>query len=327
MRTRIMVKSDGTGTSQLKFSLTDGFVSQRLPSRIASSGMGGLPVVDPKMSSKSELSATVYPTNEEPAKRRLMDRVSLSGNKVIMEEISSPREEIPSEHPGSGSTAPPLASFIQSASPKHRGQREHLPTYSRWQSRKLKEEDALNNSSSSGRAQASPHLLHKRREKQRRTTMAANPHGLFRSGSKCLDDNEKCSVLIVDDNAINRSVLKSLLKRHGYNSIEANDGREALRLAEQYLHTNTIHEIEVVFMDLQMPTMNGIQATAAIIASCQLLSTPPPPIIGVSSDPSEEDRDKFLAAGIQEFISKPIDKQKVSYVIQKYMRKGNCVFN
>ena len=135
------------------------------------------------------------------------------------------------------------------------------------------------------------------------------------------DDVERCHILIVDDNTTNRFVLKALLKKHSYNSIEAKDGKDAVTIIEKYVKAKSVDELMLIFMDLQMPNMNGIQATKEIINLCTADGITPPPIIGVSSDPSEEDRAKFFNAGIQEFISKPIDRQKISYIIDKYINK------
>ena len=244
-----------------------------------------------------------------------------------MEEKSSAREDIPSERPVPTVITIPTASLVPNTSPKSREQSVNVPRAHPISTLPT----APTPLPAIQLAKESTSFLAKRRmpksrrnEKVRRTTMSSGvQQGLHKLPSKCADDCVHCSVLIVDDNATNRCVLKALLRRCSYNSIEANDGSEAVNLVEKYLTTQTIHEIEVIFMDLQMPTMNGIQATAAIIASCQKARIPAPPIIGVSSDPSEEDREKFLNAGIQEFISKPIDKQKVGYVIDKYMKKGS----
>ncbi len=138
--------------------------------------------------------------------------------------------------------------------------------------------------------------------------------------SRNMDDVEKCSVLIVDDDAINRLVLKSLLKKHGYNSIEARDGREAVSLVDCYIRTDKLYELVLVFMDLQMPVLNGIAATERIRELCQAASVVPPAIIGVTADPLERDRELFLKAGLSELMYKPLDTRKVVGCVQKYVQ-------
>ncbi len=153
----------------------------------------------------------------------------------------------------------------------------------------------------------------------RRTTAMALPP--FNTEIKCgtVDDVDKCRVLIADDNTINRFVLKSLLKKHGLNSIEARDGKEALTLIERYSKAGMLHELKLVFMDLQMPVMNGIQSTSLIRKICG--NSRELPIIGVSSDPVEKDRVRFVQAGLNEFMNKPVDNTKILYAIKKYIHK------
>ncbi len=154
-----------------------------------------------------------------------------------------------------------------------------------------------------------------------RITRAESPNRRSRKPymSKNMDDVEKCSVLVVDDDAINRLVLKSLLKKHGYNSIEARDGKEAVSLIDCYIKTNKLHELMIIFMDLQMPVMNGIVATERIQELCEAVSVPPPTIIGVTADPLESDRQLFIKAGISELVYKPLDTRKVLNCVNKYI--------
>ena len=138
--------------------------------------------------------------------------------------------------------------------------------------------------------------------------------------SQIEEDVNKGIVLIVDDHPLNRSVMKSLLKLEGFNSLEAKDGKESVLLVEEYINTNTLRNISLIFMDLQMPIMNGIQAVTTIREMCQKCKCEIPAIIGISSDSSEEDRRNFLKAGLNKFVSKPITKQKLSKLMKKYTR-------
>eukprot|EP01022_Parablepharisma_sp_SALTPOND_P005798 TRINITY_DN1236_c0_g1_i1.p2 TRINITY_DN1236_c0_g1~~TRINITY_DN1236_c0_g1_i1.p2 ORF type:complete len:829 (-),score=78.47 TRINITY_DN1236_c0_g1_i1:2446-4932(-) len=138
---------------------------------------------------------------------------------------------------------------------------------------------------------------------------------------KTVDDGSVCSVLIADDNTINRFVLKSLLKKYGYSSIEAQDGKEAADLVDRYIKAGKLHELKLIFMDLQMPAMNGIQATTLIRKMCSEKECKPPVLIGISSDPVEQDRLRFVRAGLNEFMNKPVDSTKILYVIKKYIKQ------
>ena len=121
----------------------------------------------------------------------------------------------------------------------------------------------------------------------------------------------------------NRFSLRSLLKKYGYNTIEAENGSDAVGVVKKYLASGNIKDLLLIFMDLQMPIMDGIEATKSIIELCgnEGVSLP---IIGVSSDSLEEDRNKFLKAGINEFVSKPLDKTKIETILGTYIKK-NCL--
>ena len=128
-------------------------------------------------------------------------------------------------------------------------------------------------------------------------------------------------ILIVDDNSTNRLVLKSLLRKFGHSSTEANNGLEAVKMVEKYIRNYQLHELKLVFMDLQMPIMDGIKSTKTILSLCENTGCDAPPIIGISSDISEEDRANFFLAGIEEFLNKPVHKEQVSRLISKYIKK------
>ena len=158
--------------------------------------------------------------------------------------------------------------------------------------------------------------------KRRRTTVQLDP-GAFRSigARNCFVEGiNSCNILIVDDNVNNRFVLKSLLKIKGYNSMEAREGSSAVRIVEDYIKNGILENLFLIFMDLQMPVMNGIESTKSIIELCKNFGLKSPPIIGVSSDTLEEDRQKFEQAGINEFFSKPLDKQKIDIILKTYIK-------
>ena len=137
-----------------------------------------------------------------------------------------------------------------------------------------------------------------------------------------VDSLRTCNVLIADDNITNRSVLKGLLKKYGFDSIEVQDGSDAVDVVKNYVKSGDIKNLLLIYMDLQMPIMNGIEATRAIIELCTNAGVNPPPIIGLSADSLEEDRYKFELAGINEFISKPVDKSKLNNTIRKYIKRS-----
>jgi len=162
-----------------------------------------------------------------------------------------------------------------------------------------------------------------RRERKRRTTLqdGINVTHVRTLKKTYVDDNNSCKILITDDNMSNRFILKSMLHKCGLNSIEAQNGLDAVNAVQKYLNLGNIKDLLLIFMDLQMPVMNGIEATEAILELCNSSGVVAPPIIGVSSDSLEEDRRKFLGAGINEFVSKPLDKGKVESILSTYIKR------
>lgn len=111
-------------------------------------------------------------------------------------------------------------------------------------------------------------------------------------------------VLLVDDNDINRRVASQILKKSGCQVMEAPDGFSAIELVEQ-------ETFDLIFMDIQMPKLDGVEATARIKA----LGKPTlPPIVAMTAYSMEEDRSKFLNQGMDDYLAKPI---KASSLIEK----------
>jgi PAS domain S-box-containing protein len=108
--------------------------------------------------------------------------------------------------------------------------------------------------------------------------------------------NKAPRVLLVDDNDVNRKVAKGILEKSGCEIIEAIDGYQAIRLAKK-------GDYDLIFMDIQMPKMSGVKATQKIKA---LKLKDPPPIIAMTAYSMEEDRQKFLDSGLDDYLAKPI---------------------
>eukprot|EP00826_Nyctotherus_ovalis_P054761 TRINITY_DN7198_c0_g8_i1.p1 TRINITY_DN7198_c0_g8~~TRINITY_DN7198_c0_g8_i1.p1 ORF type:complete len:812 (+),score=171.71 TRINITY_DN7198_c0_g8_i1:268-2703(+) len=185
-------------------------------------------------------------------------------------------------------------------------------------------ENVMNSKDEITKSENMTRLLNNRREKKRRTTMQEDMKApLLRfTTAKCIEDFSSCSILVADDNMSNRFILKALLKKYGYNSIEAQNGSDAVNIVTKYINSGTIKDLLLIYMDLQMPIMNGIEATRAIIEQCASAGVSSPPIVGVTANSLEEDRFKFEQAGISEFISKPVDKVKINETISRFIKRG-----
>jgi PAS domain S-box-containing protein len=117
-------------------------------------------------------------------------------------------------------------------------------------------------------------------------------------------------ILLVDDNHVNQLVASEILRKAGCVVETANNGLEAIEKVKNYTY-------DLIFMDIQMPQMDGTTATRAIKG----LGLPKrPPIIAMTAYAMEEDREKFLSAGMDDYIAKPI---KSEVLINKIAEKLN----
>jgi two-component system, sensor histidine kinase and response regulator len=108
------------------------------------------------------------------------------------------------------------------------------------------------------------------------------------------------SILVAEDNAVNRRLVSVVLQKHGHSVVLAENGREAVEaFAGQHF--------DVVLMDVQMPEMDGYQATAAIRDVERSLHLPRTPIIALTAYVMKGDRENCLAAGMDDYVSKPIE--------------------
>jgi PAS domain S-box-containing protein len=113
-------------------------------------------------------------------------------------------------------------------------------------------------------------------------------------------------VLVVDDNAINRKVAVTLLEHLGYQADTADDGVDAVE------KVGACH-YDAVLMDCQMPRMDGYQATAAIR---KMPEGGDVPIVAVTASAMSSDRDRCLAAGMDDFITKPVDRATMARIVR-----------
>ena len=116
--------------------------------------------------------------------------------------------------------------------------------------------------------------------------------------------------LLVEDNPINQKVASRLLEKHGCSVRTACNGREALsRYNEQ--------SFDLIFMDVQMPEMNGFEASRAIRCLEKTNGTRTP-IIALTANAMASDRDLCLESGMDDYLSKPIELEKLRQMINKY---------
>jgi PAS domain S-box-containing protein len=119
-------------------------------------------------------------------------------------------------------------------------------------------------------------------------------------------------VLLVEDNEINQQVAREILEGMGLNVSVANDGREAVNAVQEGTY-------DVVLMDVQMPVMDGYEATQAIRDDPRFKGLP---IIAMTAHAMAGDREKSIEAGMNDHVSKPIDPQVLFQTLQKYVDRA-----
>ncbi|MGE0405145.1 MAG: response regulator, partial [Candidatus Korobacteraceae bacterium] len=120
---------------------------------------------------------------------------------------------------------------------------------------------------------------------------------------------QKLNILVAEDNTVNQRVAMRLLEKHGQSVVVANNGREALeKLREQ--------EFDLVLMDVQMPEMDGIEATIAIRKN-ERITGRHLPIVALTAHAMKGDRERCLAAGMDSYISKPVQAKELFTVIEE----------
>jgi signal transduction histidine kinase/CheY-like chemotaxis protein len=132
------------------------------------------------------------------------------------------------------------------------------------------------------------------------------------------------NILLAEDNRINQKVATSMLKKMGHHVVVVNNGKEALK---EYSENN----FDLILMDGQMPEMDGLEATKKIRTmedkqkgegSNETIAKYPIPIIAVTANAMKGDRERFLAAGMNDYIAKPIKSADLSEVIARCMKNN-----
>ncbi|WP_100611423.1 response regulator [Confluentibacter lentus] len=120
----------------------------------------------------------------------------------------------------------------------------------------------------------------------------------------------KFSVLVAEDNKINQKVIKFLLEQQGADCTLVRNGLEAVKLYN-------ILDFDLIFMDIYMPEMDGYEATKTIKASDKYAKTNTP-IIAVSASAFEADIKKAKLSGVDDFLAKPIETERLKELLVKY---------
>ncbi len=120
-------------------------------------------------------------------------------------------------------------------------------------------------------------------------------------------------ILIVEDNELNRKLVRDVLQAKGYRTLETETAEEGLRLARE-------HGPALVLMDIQLPGMNGIEALGHLRADP---STRAIPVIAVTASAMTQNRQQIMAAGFDGYQPKPINVAKFLEAVQQTLERGS----
>ncbi len=123
-------------------------------------------------------------------------------------------------------------------------------------------------------------------------------------------DHNCLRILLVEDNPVNQKVAQKMLKRLGHDADLAVNGKEAVQALES-------RPYQIVFMDIQMPEMDGLEATRIIRERC--LSTEQPHIVALTAFNLVYGREMCLSAGMDDYLSKPLIMEELRAAIE------NCI--
>lgn len=122
-------------------------------------------------------------------------------------------------------------------------------------------------------------------------------------------------ILVAEDNAVNQIVAVKMLESMGHTADVAANGREALNAVQKLPY-------DLILMDMQMPEMDGLQATQAIRALPGEVANIP--IVALTANAVQGDQERCLDAGMNDYISKPVEKQALFKVLEGYLTDGSA---
>lgn len=125
------------------------------------------------------------------------------------------------------------------------------------------------------------------------------------------------SILMAEDNAVNQEVMTGLLGHFGIKTTIAKNGREAVDII------NSDASFDLILMDCQMPEMDGFEATSIIRGGDESIRDIA--IIALTANAMEGDRDKCLAAGMSDYLSKPVNESELEMVLNKWLNPDKRV--
>jgi len=120
------------------------------------------------------------------------------------------------------------------------------------------------------------------------------------------------SILVVEDDRVNQIAISRMLQKMGHTATCVSNGQKALDILFN-------EKFDCVFMDIQMPVMDGIEATKAIRTSPDMINVSNIPIVALTAHAMPEDRENFLNVGMNDYMSKPVSFEQLTSAIKRIM--------
>jgi CheY-like chemotaxis protein len=122
---------------------------------------------------------------------------------------------------------------------------------------------------------------------------------------------ERLNILLVEDNLLNQRIVTFSLKKYNHEVIIANNGVEAIEKFRE-------NKFDVILMDIMMPVMDGLEATVKIREEEKLNNVEKrTPIVALTANTMDNDRDKCISYGMDDFLSKPFDIEKLKIIFSE----------
>jgi two-component system cell cycle response regulator DivK len=118
-------------------------------------------------------------------------------------------------------------------------------------------------------------------------------------------------VLVAEDNAVNRELLRELLEARGYTVVEACDGEEALRMIEQT-------QPDILLLDIGMPVLDGFAVVRKLRENPRLATLP---ALAVTAYAMQGDREKIMSSGFDGYLSKPVNARALAEELERLLGK------